>query len=205
MKKNKILILTAIFLSVVVAARAQSDIKMRVAYGTDNDDLMSFLYFENIGLAKMMFSGSALKNKDFQISIKKVVNGKPQPAEIVFDSKEDEYFRIKSDKFGFRVLTKVTAENTAKFYFQFSGFSKEKAYKLASNQKEFALKSFLGSQPEFSVPLNKSSYILTYMMPYKKKDGSKTYCEVAQSGVNPENLGNIYPIPVYFLIDIKFL
>ena len=193
-----------LFLS-VIAAFAQSDIKMRVDYGSDDAELMSILYFENIGLAKMAFSGSELKNKDFQISVKKFVNGKLEKTELVFDSKEDEYFKIKSDKFGFRVLTKVTSDNTAKIQIQFNGFSKQKEYKLAPNQKEFALKSFLGSQPEISVPLNKNTYILTYMMPYVKKDGSTTYCEVAQSGVNPEELGKIYPIPVYILIDIKFL
>ena len=202
--KNLLLILLATVLSVSTAF-AQSDIKMRFGYGTDNADLMDILYFENIGLGKMLFSGGDLKNKDFQISIRKFVNGKLAKTEVVFDSKEDEYFKIKSDKFSFRVLTKVTSENTAKFQFQFSGFAKQKEYKLAPNQKEFALKSFLGSQPEIPILLNKNTYILTYMMPYVKKDGSSTYCEVAQSGVNPEELGKIYPIPVYFLIDIKFL
>ncbi len=42
------------------------------------------------------------------------------------------------------------------------------------------------------------------MMPYVKKDGSKQYCEVAQSGVNLEELGTKYAIPRYFLIGIKF-
>ena len=48
------------------------------------------------------------------------------------------------------------------------------------------------------------SVILTYIMPYQKKDGSKQYCEVVQSGVNPEELGKKYGIPRYFLIEIKF-
>lgn len=188
----------------VATAFAQSDIKMRTEYGSDNADLQSVLYFENIGLAKIIFSGSDLKNKDFQISVKEIVNGKLTKTEIVFDSKEDEYFKIKSDKFGFRVLTKTTSENTVKLDFQFNGFSKGKEYRIAANQKEFALKSFLGNKAELSIPLNTNTYILTYMMPYVKKDGSKQYCEVVQAGVNPEDLGAKYGIPVYFLIDIKF-
>lgn len=177
---------------------------MRVNYGAENVDLQSVLYFENIGLGKMMFSGNDLKDKDFQISIKEFVRGKLTKTDVVFDSKEDAYFKIKSDKFIFRVLTKVTGENTLKFDFQFNGFSKQKEYKVAANHKEFALKSFLGSSPEISMPLNANTYILTYMMPYVKKDGSTAYCEVAQSGVNPEDYGKKYSIPVYFLIDIKF-
>ena len=183
---------------------------MRVNYGSENIDLQSILQFEDIDLNKMRFSGNDLKDKDFQISIKEFVGGKLTKTDLVFDSTEgayvkgDDYFRIKSDKFGFRVLTKVTSENSVKFDFQFNGFSKQKEYKVAAGQKEFALKSFLGSKPELSMPLNTNTYILTYMMPYVKKDGSTAYCEVAQSDVNPEDYGKKYAIPVYFLIDIKF-
>ncbi|MEJ7861276.1 MAG: hypothetical protein WKF90_06520 [Pyrinomonadaceae bacterium] len=177
---------------------------MRINYGSENVDLQSILQFEDIDLNKMSFSGNDLKDKDFQISIKEFVRGKLSKTEVVFDSKEDDYFKIKSDKFIFRVLTKVSSENTVKFDFQFNGFSKQKEYKVAAGQKEFALKSFLGSKPELAMPLNTNTYILTYMMPYVKKDGSTQYCEVAQSGVNPEDLGKKYAIPVYFLIDIKF-
>lgn len=177
---------------------------MRAAYGSDNDDLMSVLYFENIGLAKMTFTGADLKNKNFQISIKEFVRGKLTKTETVFDSREDEYFRIKSDRFGFRVLTKATAQNTVKFDFQFDGFSKAKEYKVAAGQREFALKTFLGNKPEISIPTGANAYILTYMMPFVKKDGSKQYCEVVQADVKPEDLGAKYDIPTYFLIDIKF-
>ena len=183
---------------------AQSDITMRVNYGSENIDLQSILQFEDIDLNKMTFSGNDLKDKDFQISIKEFVSGKLKKTEVVFDSKEDAYFKIKSDKFTFRVLTKTTSENTVKFQFQFSGFSKQKEYKVAANQKEFASKDFLGGKPEVSIPLKTNTYILTYMMPYVKKDGSKQYCEVAQSDVNPEELGTKYAIPTYFLIGIKF-
>lgn len=181
-----------------------SDIIMRNEYGGESPDLLSVLRFEDIGLSKMIFSGSDLKGKDFQISIKQYVKGKLFKQEVVFDSKEDEYFKIKSDKFIFRILTKITAEHTAKFDFQFNGFSKGREYKVDKNHNGFAQKDFLGGKKETIIPLNTSTYILTYMMPYDKKDGSKQYCEVAQSGINPEEFGTKYAIPTYFLIDIKF-
>lgn len=198
-----LLLLLALFLP-GSNAFAQSDIKMRTEYGSENIDLQSVLYFENIGLEKMIFSGSDLKDKDFQISIKEFVSGKQTRTEVVFDSKEDAYFKIKSDRFIFRVLTKVTSENTVKFDFQFDGFSKQKEYKVAANQKAFSLKDFRGSRTEISMPLNTNTYILIYMMPYLRKDGSTAYCEVAQSGISPEDFGKKYAIPTYFLIDIKF-
>lgn len=199
-----ILFLFLAFVLSTTNAFAQSDIKMRFEYGSKDSDLMSILYFEDIGFATVSFSGSDLKDKDYQISIKEIAGGKIGKTEVVFDSKEDEYFKVKGDKFGFRLLTKVTPAGTARFHFQFNGFSKQKEYKLAADQKEFALKSFLGNKPELSIPLASNTYILTYMMPYVKKDGSKQYCEVAQSGVDPEDLGTKYAIPTYFLIDIKF-
>ena len=183
-----------------------SDIKMQIGYGSENAELMSVLYFEDIGLNKMIFSGNDLKGKDFQISVKEFVKGKLAKNEVVFDSKEDEYFKIKNDKFTFRILTKTTLVNTVMFQFQFNGFSKRKEYKIAANQKEFASKTFLGSsQDEKIIPVNTETYVLTYMMPYQKKDGSKQYCEVAQSGINPEQFGTNYAIPTYFLISIKFV
>lgn len=201
--KISLLALLTLFLCAAHGS-AQTEIKMRAAYGSENADLMSVLYFENIGLMKMTFSGADLKNRNYQISVKEFVGGKLTKTEIVFDSREDEYFKIKTDRFGFRVLTKTTAENTVKFDFQFDGFSKSKEYKIAAGQKGFALKSFLGSQPEISIPVNADAYILTYMMPYVKKDGSTQYCEVVQKGVKPEELGAKYNIPTYFLIAVKF-
>ncbi|MEJ7623775.1 MAG: hypothetical protein WKF34_07260 [Pyrinomonadaceae bacterium] len=201
---KKTLLLLAAIITLNAGGFAQSDIKMQSKYGSENIDLLSVLRFEDIGLGKLIFSGEDLKGKDFQISVKQYVKGKLTKNEVVFDSKEDEYFRIKSDKFAFRVLTKITAQNTAKFDFQFNGFAKGREYKIGKNNQGFAQKDFLGGKTEVSIPLNTSIYILTFMMPYEKKDGSKQYCEVAQSGVNPEEFGTKYAIPTYFLIDIKF-
>ncbi|MGI8641411.1 MAG: hypothetical protein ACR2MG_15875 [Pyrinomonadaceae bacterium] len=202
MKKTLLLLATVILLN--AGGFAQSDIKMQNKYGSENIDLLSVLRFEEIGMSKLVFSGEDLKGKDFQISVKQYVKGKLTKTDIVFDSKEDEYFRIKSDKFVFRVLTKITQQDTAKFDFQFDGFRKGREYKVGKNNRGFAQKDFLGSSKEASIPLKTSTYILTFMMPYKKKDGSEQYCEVAQSGVNPEEFGIKYAIPTYFLIDIKF-
>jgi hypothetical protein len=47
------------------------------------------------------------------------------------------------------------------FDFQFNGFRKGKEYKVGAGQKEFALKSFLGSKPKISIPPNTNTYILT--------------------------------------------
>jgi hypothetical protein len=53
-------------------AFAQSDIKLRRKYGAESADLQSLLFFEDIKLERLTFSGNDLKNKDYQISIKKI-------------------------------------------------------------------------------------------------------------------------------------
>jgi hypothetical protein len=132
------------------------------------------------------------------------VKGKLAQTDLVFDSREVAYFKIKSDQLNLRVYAKVTSVNTVKFGIQSESYRVDREYKVKPNQKEFALKHFLGSQSEQSIPMKSNTYILTFMMPYAKKDGSTTYCEVVQSDVSPEELGKKYPIPLYFLIDIKF-
>ncbi|HQU84094.1 MAG TPA: hypothetical protein PKY59_13250 [Pyrinomonadaceae bacterium] len=202
--KMKLLILTIVFLA-VSNIFAQTEIKMRVDPNFDSPDILSILRFESIGFEKAVFSGSELKNKHYIITIKEFTDGKLARTETAFDSNElGDFAKIKGETFGFRVLTKITPEKTAKFQFQFDRFSVVKEYKVGENFKDFALKNFLGTSIETVIPSNKNTYIFTYMMPYEKKDGSKAYCEVAQSGANPEDFGKKFSIPTYFLIDIKF-
>lgn len=202
--KTKLLFLTIILLA-VSGIYAQSEIKMRVDRDYDSPDVLSILRFENIGFEKAVFAGGNLKNKHFIISIKEFTGGKLAKQEVAFDSRElGDFAKIKDESLSFRLLTKRTAENTARFQFQFDRFSVMKEYKIGENHRDFALKDFLGNNLETTIPLNASAYIFAFMMPYEKKDGSKAYCEVAQSGINPEDFGNKFAIPTYFLIDIKF-
>ncbi|HJR73415.1 MAG TPA: hypothetical protein VJ806_07225 [Luteimonas sp.] len=186
------------------AVAADSDVRMRSQYGSENTDLQSVLYFEDIGYEKLTFSGRSLDGKDYAITVKEFVNGAPTKTEVVFDSKEDAYFKIKGEELAFRVLSQVTGANTVRFEFQFNGFRKRVEYPIAAGQKDFAMKDFLGDQPELPIPLGTDTHVLTYMLPYAKDDGSTQYCEVVQSGVRPEELGKKYAIPRYFLIAIKF-
>ena len=42
------------------------------------------------------------------------------------------------------------------------------------------------------------------MTPYIRADKREAYCEVAQSGVDPEHLYDCDKIPHYFLVEVKF-
>lgn len=203
--KKTTLTLAIIILVISSVFAIESDIKMKTVSEYDSPDILSILRFENINLDKITFTGNDLKNKHFRISIKEFTGGKLAKEEVAIDSTElGDFGKIKSDNFSFRVLTKRTVDNKAKFQFQFEQFSSEKEFKVNETYKGFVLKNFLGANTEIAFPVNENKYFLTYMMPYVKLDGSGAYCEVAQSGANPEEFGKKYNIPTYFLIDIKF-
>ncbi len=185
-------------------AHGQRDVEMTSQYGAPDVDLQSILYFEDIGLEKVKFSGDGLKDGDYVISIEDYVNGALSARKPVFDSREDSYFKIRGDELSFRVLSKTDPGKSVKLEFQFNGFSKRVGFDLLPNEEAFALKSFLGSRPSVPVDLEAENNVLTYMMPYVAGDGSTQYCEVVQSNIAPEQLGKKYGIPRYFLVKIKF-
>ena len=201
---RNLLLISILACLLTVGAFAQTGVKMQRKYGAENPELQGFLYFENIALEKLTFFGSELKNKNYRIYIQRFVDGSLAENELVFDSKEMDFFKIGGNQLVFRVFARETAEHTVKFEFQFDQFRRSKEYRLAPDQKNFALKNFTAGRPEQSISLTEVNHLLAFMMPYVKKDQSAAYCEVVQADISPEELGKKYPIPLYFLIDIKF-
>jgi hypothetical protein len=181
-----------------------AEIQVHSSDGVASDDLMNVLRFQGINHSKVTFTGKGLWGKDYKIFIRDFSNGKLVKTHQLFDSKEEEFFRIKEQEFSFSVLVQRLPTNKAKFLLSFIGFQLNKEIDLGVDQKDFALKSFQGSLTSAPVPINKVHSFLSFMMPYKLASGASIYCDVLQSGVAPEELGKKYSIPRYFLIDIKF-
>lgn len=182
----------------------QEQISMRIDESTNNADIQRLYRFEDIGTEKFTFKGNGLNEKNFRLICKEFKNGNLKNTSTIFNSAEDEYFRIKNDSLQFYVFTKIEG-NDLKIQFQFNGFGSTKKYPIQSPLKDdYVLKDFLGVQRQVNINLNEPHYVLTYMTPYMREDGSATYCEVAQSGTPPEELGKKYAIPHYFLIEISF-
>ncbi|MGN7721381.1 hypothetical protein [Chitinophaga sp. 22620] len=203
----KISLLTLILAASSFLSFAQSRAVMSVETGATAQELQTILYFEGISYEKFNIKSAGLKGKDFQILIKEFTNGQLSRKDTAFNSREDAYFRIKTDSLSFAVLTKMSESNEFKIHFQFNGFSSSRKYKVLPDEREqFSLKSFFPpQQTEKSIDLSSNTYILAYMTPYVRPDKSTTYCEVSQSGVDPEQLYEKYQIPHYFLVELKFL
>lgn len=185
-------------------AQDRYEAEMSSHYGAQDAELQSILYFEDIGLEKLQFTGPHLKGSDYIISIEDYADGALSARTDIFDSREDPYFKVRGNELAFRVLSRTDAGKSVKFQFQFNGFAKRVTYDLRPHEEAFALKNFLGARTSIPVDLKAENVALTYMMPYVEKDGSKQYCDVVQSGVPPESLGKKYRIPRYFLIKIRF-
>ncbi len=184
---------------------AQQKATLQSEVGAKDKELQSILYFEGISYEKMSFKSPDLKGKNYQIIIKEFVKGELKNTDIAFNSKEDEYFRLKDGNLSFAILSKVSDDSNFKISFQFNGFSSSRKYKVDPSEKDkFTLKSFFIKEIEISIAPEAKNYILAYMTPYVRPDKSEAYCEVAQSGVDPERLYDKYKIPHYFLVEIKF-
>jgi hypothetical protein len=183
---------------------AQSNIKLSTTDGVDNEDLMNVLRFQDIHVAKVKLSGDVLPAKNFSIHIRDFVNGKLSQTHTIFESKDDDFFKIKDKDLRFTVLAKRTADNKARIDFRFHGFSASHEFSLKNDQKDFILKGFQRGEEEVDITSNTNHAILTFMMPYKTKNGIAHYCDVIQDEIAPEELGKRFNIPRYFLIDIQF-
>jgi len=202
MKKQTALL--ACVLCTLIAA-GQSNASIEIKHSVSANDLQNILYFEGISHEKFNIKSNKLKGKDYQLVIKEFREGKLVKVDTMFNSREDEYFRIKEDSLPFAVLTKMSDLSEFKIQVQFNGFSVSRKYKVLPAEKDkFALKTFFGPKLEMPINLQGSNYFLAYMMPYVRKDKSEAYCEVAQSGLDPEKLYEKYKIPHYFLVAINF-
>lgn len=203
MKTQFLLILLMALLGSVACGQTNATIETK--HELNFNDLQHIMYFEGISNQKFSIKSDSLKGKNYQIIIKEFKLGKLSKTDVVFNSKEDEYFRIKTDSLSFAVLTKMSELSYFKIQFQFDGFSSDRKYSVNPTEKDkFTLKSFFGPKTQLPVNLKGLNYFLTYMMPYVRKDKSEAYCEVAQSGIDPEKLYDQYKIPHYFLIAIQF-
>ncbi len=185
-------------------AFSQNTIRMTSKYGSDNSEIQDIIDFENIYVETLNFEGDILKGKNYQIDLEEYKNGKLASKKLLFDSSESDYFRINSNSISLKFFFKMS-EGKLKTYIRSKNFGTKKSYfNLINDSDKYALKDFFGEKKELTVDLNKKNAIFTILTPTIHPDGSGSYCEVAQSDIVPEKLGEHFKIPHYFLITITF-
>jgi hypothetical protein len=183
---------------------AQNTIKVTNNYGSENREIQDLIDFENIYIEKLNFESEIIKGKSFKISLEEYKSGKLTNTSILFDGSKSDYFKIDSDKESLKFFFRMT-DGKLKTYIRGQKFGSKKSYfKLLNDSDQYALKDFFGSKSELNLDINKKHAIFAIITPTIHKDGSGSYCEVAQSNIEPENFGEHFKIPHYFIITIEF-
>lgn len=179
-------------------------IKLSFAAQSTDPDVLSLLRFERIEMWDLRFEHPDLSRMHYEIRVKRFLRGKKTLDEVAFDSKElGELGVPKDNALAFRVMSQAK-EKKARIDFQFPRWSVQKSYACLESRFDYVMKNFLGASDSMAVAPGKETYVLAYLQPFAKPDGSASYCEVAQSGLDPEQLFQRFKIPCYFLVSVKF-
>ncbi|MDM1299252.1 hypothetical protein HXZ94_12205 [Empedobacter falsenii] len=185
-------------------AFSQNTIKMTYKYGSDNGEIQDIIDFENIYIETLNFEGDLLNGKNYQINLEEYKNGKLTTKKLLFDSSESDYFKINSNSLSLKFFFKMS-DGKLKTYIRSNLFGTKKSYfNLMNDPDKYALKDFFGEKKEVTINPNKKNAVFAILTPTIHPDGSGSYCEVAQSDIAPENLGEHFKIPHYFLVTINF-
>lgn len=185
-------------------AFAQDSIKMTSSYGAENTELQDLMDFEGIYIETLNFESPILNGKHYEVNLREYKNGKFAKSTLLFDSAEDDYFKIKGNELSLRFYFKL-ADEQLKLYIAGSTFRSKKMYfNLKTDPDTYALKDFFDRNSELKLDPANPNFILTIVTPTMHKDGSASYCEVVQSNIKPEDLGTHFQIPHYFLVSITF-
>ncbi|SOD18770.1 hypothetical protein [Pedobacter xixiisoli] len=185
-------------------AFAQDVVKMTSNYGSENSEIQDLLDFENIYMERLNFKSEKLKGKFYVIGIEEFKSGKLVNTAVLFNGTETDYFKIGTDEESLKFFFKLS-NGQLKTYIRGKKFGSKKSYfKLTGDADKYALKDFFGSKQELSLVLDQKNAVFALITPTIHADGSGSYCEVAQSDIMPEKLGEHFKIPHYFLVTITF-
>ena len=181
-----------------------SDLKMESNYSSDNFELSDILDFEGIDYMKLKFTGEELKGKSYKLTVKEIWDGKVKSESIIVDSKNlgiASMETLKTSEFKMRILAKHT-HNKLNMKFKFPRFSVNQEYK-ATKSDDYSLRN-IAEESSLEIKYNEKFYLLAYILPYEREDGSKSWCEVGTAGKDLENWGEKFGIKHYLLFEMKF-
>lgn len=211
MKTIKIIAMALSCFGIVQAQQSEvnfnttSGLKMETKYASDIEEVSDILRFEGIDYMKLKFSGEQLNGKSYQLSVKEIWDGKIVSDTTIVNSKTIGYkqFETLSDTvFKMKVISKRTNDNQLKMTFKFPRFSITKKYD-AIDSDNYSLRNLV-DESNLEIGYDKSFYLLAYILPYEREDGSLSWCDVGTSGDKVEEWGSKFGIKHYLLFEMKF-
>jgi len=179
------------------------DITMTGSSHANDEALNDILRFENIEYHTVQFTGTELKGKPYRIVANEIWDGKIISDTVIFDSKRmgiPQFAVLKDTTLSFKVLAKRTPKNQLKMNFMFPRFGTTKYFD-ALETDEYSLRNLI-TESNLPVKIGEEFYLMAYILPYEREDGSKSWCEVGTNGRDVENWGEKFNIKHYLLIKM---
>ena len=86
--------------------------------------------------------------------------------------------------------------------FKFPRFSITKEFD-AIETDDYSLRN-IAEESNMTIRYDEHFYLLAYILPYEREDGSKSWCDIGTSGNDIENWGERFGIKHYLLFEMKF-
>ena len=205
MKKSRLLIFFLIFTYSIFGQTSDNSLRMISNYGSENSEIRDILQFEGIDYYKIKFIGTNLSEKSYHLSVKEIWDGKIVSDTTIINSKESlfqQYRKVNDTVLELAVIAKYTKDKSLKMTFKFSKFFIEREFK-AIESEDYSLRN-IAEESSLNIEYNKNFYLLAYILPYEREDGSKSWCDVGIDGADIENWGEKFGIKHYLLFEMKF-
>lgn len=205
MKNCIFLIIISAIAGTVFAQNPGGELRFISEYYSENQEINDILQFEGIDYMKLRFIGDGLKDKSFHITVKEIWDGKIVKESTVIDSREigvPRFETVGDSILRINVLSRLTHKNRLKITFKFPGFSVTKEYD-AIESGEYSLRNIV-DESHMDIGYDEKFYLLAYIPPYEREDGSKSWCEVGTSGKDIESWGEKFGIKHYLIFEMEF-
>lgn len=198
--KNNIYILLLIL--VFQANYSQKNIKM-TRIDSQNTDVLSLMRFQNIDSENFKFESAELLGKSYEINLKEYKKGKLIRTENLLDGQN--YIKIDTSFTSLKFLSKIENDKMTVFVETPRMYSDKKGFKLQKGKGvDYVVKDFQGNKDFRNVSVNEEFSILAIITPVEIEKGYFSYCEIAQSEVEPDKYWEKFKIPHYFVVTMKF-
>ena len=119
-----------------------------------------------------------------------------------FEIEFEQFQKISDTVFKIKVISKLTPDDDLKMTFSLGQIAITKKYK-ALKTDDYSLRC-LPEESKMKIDYNKKFYLMAYILPTEREDGSRSWCDVGTSGADAENWGKKFGIKHYLLFEMIF-
>lgn len=183
---------------------------LKINYGSTDKEFFEYLQFMGVDKYSISINDTTLKDKIVHVRLREFTNGKVTRTEDFVEQERSSKmlygFAKKDTSYDFRVWTRKLSMDSIEIYFRFYRHGVVKKFKIESSNSYSLRNPIMLSNKVYKTPKNSFSPFLVYSLPYEDpaSPGFYKYCALTADGVAPEKWGEVYKVPHYILLEIKF-